>query len=95
MQKFLQLIEYILCCFWKYRQRRNFTDNIGTLMKWYRRESKERTGDSGKSLLKLEKTLLIQTKEHSRLEYKMGKRMRIMEIEIWDYVWFNSVCVLS
>jgi hypothetical protein len=54
--------------------RRNFTDSIVTLMKWYRRDSKERNGDSGQNLLKLEKTLLIQAKERSRLEYETGAK---------------------
>jgi hypothetical protein len=50
-------------------------------MKWYRRDSKERTGDSGPSLLKLEKTLLIQGKEYGRLEYETGAKER----ELWRW----------
>jgi hypothetical protein len=91
MQRVLQLIEYILCCFWKYSQRRNFADSVGTLMKWYRRDSKERTGNLGQNLLKLQKTL-IQAKEHSRLEYETEAKER----ELWklksECVWFNSAC---
>jgi hypothetical protein len=74
MQKFFQLIDYVLCCFLKYPQRRNFTDSVVTLMKWYRRDSKEITGDSGQNLLKLEKTILIQAKERSRLECETGAK---------------------
>jgi hypothetical protein len=43
-------------------------------MEWYRRDSKEMTGDLGQNLLKLEKTVLIQAKEHSRQAYETGAK---------------------